>query len=301
MSKSPPIESLYQDIRQSIQNIDDILEVIQIVENNLDNADRDKVIQNLDPQLLEARLGEYSKDPDVQRAFILNIEKMRSVKRKDGHPYALHPIRVASIVAKVLEGDTDAKESIIYALLHDYIEEGDGKNREAIDVLNRDFPHIENMGEKSLLLSEPEFPFKEISQDYDWNMIELVAFVQQLKMIDNKAMMNAAFADKIDNMHDNAYIFEKYKTSEKIEWKLSKKEGFYRYYLENMGGKADERLWKILELSIDAVSKDLKIPQKRSQKKLETYRHIQKHFADPIQEQIKAYHRKLDINVQTIE
>lgn len=295
MTTLPDISRLYQTIRPGLESVGDILEIVKNIESDLERLDRESVITNFNYVQLENRFGLFAADPNIIRAFVLNIEKMRGVQRKDGNPYAVHPICVAGIIAQVLEDNDETRKAIVYALLHDYIEEGDGKNRAAMDELNRDFPQIPQIGEISLLLSEPEFSFKEVSKDYDWNMIEGVALVEQFKMKCNAPMYNSAWADKIDNMHSNTYIFTQYNTSEKITWKLSKKEAFYRFFLENMKGNGDERLWQILEHSINTVSAELQIPKNQTQTKLETYFYIQKTLGDVIREKIKLYHQKLGI------
>lgn len=292
---SSNISQHYTTIRPQLTVVADLLEIVKNIESDLERFDREAVITHFDCKPLESRFGLFITDPNIIRAFVLNIEKMRGVKRKDGNPYAVHPICVAGIIAQVLEDTTETRQAIVYALLHDYIEEGEGKNRPAMDELNQDFPQIPQIGEISLLLSEPDFPFKAVSQDHDWNMIEGVALVEQFKMKCDTAMYNSALADKIDNMHGNAYIFSRYKTPEKIAWKLSKKEAFYRFFLENMKGNGDPRLWQILEHSINTVSAELQIPQDQTKKKLETYFYIQKTFGDVIRENIKLYHQRLGV------
>ncbi len=59
--------------------------------------------------------------PQIEQAIAYAREKHRDQKRKDGSPYIIHPLAVATIVAE-LGLDTDA---VLAALLHDCIEDTD--------------------------------------------------------------------------------------------------------------------------------------------------------------------------------
>jgi GTP diphosphokinase / guanosine-3',5'-bis(diphosphate) 3'-diphosphatase len=87
------------------------------------NEEADKrLIINDYRSLLRAIGNNVSKNDKkrIRRAFEISAEAHKSMRRKSGEPYILHPIAVAKIVAKEMSLGTT---SIICALLHDTVED----------------------------------------------------------------------------------------------------------------------------------------------------------------------------------
>ena len=135
-------------------------------------------------QSLSAVYGEnlpnfLASDGDFQRAFILNIQKMVEFARvrKDGSPYFLHPITASQELLRYAPQDLNTlKAGAIGAILHDFLEEGDGVSRESVSEFQSMFSDLSADDVEGLvMLTEPNYkengkvenPNLAVAVDYD--------------------------------------------------------------------------------------------------------------------------------------
>ena len=166
-------------------------------------------------------------DPDIQLAFLLNIQKMveHEKVRKDGSPYYTHPQSVSQRLAAFAPADREAlRDGMIGSLLHDYLEEGDGVSVESIRGLEAAFPENKNLAQELVLLTEPNFIEKGAKErpdlpqavDYDAlkaetgygrKTLEIIAFA--LMMRESRVMQLVVPVDKLDNVGDCDVVVKK--------------------------------------------------------------------------------------------
>src|SRR3989338_4077245 len=91
----------------------------------------------------------------------MNIQKMVQFgrKRKNGNAaYYTHPQSVSMEFAAHAPADKEAlKTGVIGALLHDYLEEGNGVSRESVAELKGIFSGLGERSEELALLTEPNY------------------------------------------------------------------------------------------------------------------------------------------------
>lgn len=176
----------------------------------------------------------------VFRALQLNVNKMREKRkfRRDGAtPYATHPVRLAQLTHQiyknkkysVLAEEEEYQLTLIFNLLHDYFEEGDGVNLAAISDLTRilsvsavdkfDFQHLYEIAFAPMILTEPVFDLSGVTAKHpqlDPKRIELVsfviiaeAFIEQYRVTRSvmvRALANSILEDKIVNAFDSDHL-----------------------------------------------------------------------------------------------
>lgn len=204
------------------------------------------------------------------QAYALNTAKLVGVKRLRGGPYASHPTRMAYFMAELLpETDADRSDSIIYCLFHDYLEEGDGRNRPALMAFGKAFGSRIDAVRAAVLLSEPQIDYEEIIAPSTTTIkpkhLEIVAYVLQIEnaLSDGRgrALVNTSIMDKIDNLHDLAYILKDPKLSpERITARLCEKMAIVRFIEQRLGPYCDPKLLDILVSSIAHKKQELALP-----------------------------------------
>jgi len=110
-------------------------------------------------------------DPDVQLAYAMNIQKMTQKERvrKNGLPYYTHPQSVSQrFVSLKPESASTRKMGVMGALLHDYLEEGDGVSRKSLKDLREAFGSMgTEFVEQLVLLTEPNYIEKGVKSNPD--------------------------------------------------------------------------------------------------------------------------------------
>lgn len=142
-------------------------------------------------------------DELVERALLLGVDAVRGVRRKSGAPYAVHPIRAAWTLVDVLGAPGLSPKALAYTLIHDALEEGEGKRPETLARLDRAVPGAQ-LGRASAVLTEPV-----IAVDVPGiaaPVVTTAAFVLQIQRERDPALATAVLADKIDNTLDLEYL-----------------------------------------------------------------------------------------------
>ncbi len=233
------------------------------------------------------------------RAYCQNTAKLIGVKRITGAPYATHPTRMACAMWMLLSDVQEREHSAIFTLFHDYLEEGDGRTREAVEAFFREFPAAPQAVLSSVILSEPEidydaFPVKR-------KMMEHVAYVRQIKRamdhLKGSEFFNAALADKLDNIHDLDYILCNPRYSpEKKRSRLLEKFGYFQFVNVQVGPRANPALHKLLASAIDAISAQHEFTKEEVRRDREVLERLLAEHGPRLDGMIDAYHRDLRLS-----
>lgn len=233
------------------------------------------------------------------RAYCQNTAKLIGVKRITGAPYATHPTRMAWAVLMLLADDEEREHSAIFTLFHDYLEEGDGRNREAVERFIQEFPAAPDAVLSSIILSEPEI-------DYDAfpvrrKMMEHVAYVRQIQRamvhLADASFYNAALADKLDNIHDLDYILCNPRYSpEKVRSRLLEKFGYFQFVNVQVGHRANPALQKLLASAIDTISAQHEFTREEVRHNREHLEELLREHGPRLDPMIDDYHRDLRIS-----
>ena len=206
---------------------------------------------------------ELAEDFDVQMAFLMNIQKMieKNKIRKDGSRYYLHPQMAAfQLLKHPPENPQDRKMGLIGALLHDYIEEGEGISGHAITAFKQFLPNLASSDiEELIMLTEPNYQedgkienpdfdsyvdYDRLSEQTGYSRKDLETLCFGIMMRSSKLMQIVVPIDKLDNVGDcdqvqRKKILKKHKDPESEEFKkalekaLVKKIGTYLFYAHN--------------------------------------------------------------------
>lgn len=251
------------------------------------------VEQGLSPREAAANLA-LPFQGQLAEAFVQNAYKLMGVKRIMGSPYATHPTRMAMIANLLLGGSVHAERSALFAMFHDYLEEGDGRHAEAVSLFRTEWSGDQTVVEAAIFLSEPVIDFTPYPHKKDW--VEDVAYVLQITdrmaLRPDEALVNASLIDKLDNAHDLVYITEnrRYSPEKKMD-RLVEKLGYFRFVLEHLGPWAHPRLFAALEESLHRQGIIHQVDQKAvaaMQHKLEGIRQA---HGDELRRQIQQYHQ----------
>jgi (p)ppGpp synthase/HD superfamily hydrolase len=188
-----------------------------------------------------------SEQPEVQLAFLMNIQKMVEYDRvrKNGDPYYVHPQSVSQKLVDYPPMDEKSlQEGVIGSLLHDYLEEGEGVSVETIAKLKRLFSGFSpEMAEDLALLTEPNFiengkmerpelrfaiNYDELKNKFGKSRKTLETVIFSLMLRSSKLLQMVVPVDKLDNISD-CEIVQKNKTSG-----AKTPEDASREYLDNM-------------------------------------------------------------------
>lgn len=117
----------YKPRRQAVKRLNKLQSALPIFEpmpitESLDLAQDRKLILAAYRRLLKALRPDTSKGDKrlIRRSFEIALEAHKDMRRKSGEPYIMHPLAVASIVAKDMGLGTTA---VVCALLHDTVED----------------------------------------------------------------------------------------------------------------------------------------------------------------------------------
>jgi hypothetical protein len=161
----------------------------------------------------------------VTAAHRNNVEGVKGKFRKDGSPYADHPVRLAMFLRRAL-GDkwskADVEMAMSEALLHDYLEEGVGVSVESFRDLRtkllaetRDADFSERVARSAVVLTEAELDLKTLTglENKDTlKEMEKIVLVKQIALWAKanspqaRTTLAAAFSDKLTNLFDLGYI-----------------------------------------------------------------------------------------------
>lgn len=194
--------------------------------------------------------------------WLLNTRKLRGVKRRDHLPYATHPTRMAAICCwQSDEMATSVEDAAVLAILHDYLEEGDGLTPQGLEQLKADIPSEPDGHRAAVLLSEPMIDYHQFGSELEKPFWQRVAYVIQvldtISQAGHVAFANASVADKIDNLHDLNYIQNDSRlTSEKRIRKLSERLGYFRFIEQMLGLHASPSLLLWLTAGIEERRKE---------------------------------------------
>lgn len=234
----------------------------------------------------------------IWRAYCQNTAKLMGVKRITGAPYATHPTRMAWAVLLLLSHVEEGEPSALFTLFHDYLEEGDGRNREAVETFRKEFPESPEAVLCAIILSEPEidydaFPVKR-------KMMEHVAYVRQIQRamphLSHPGFFNAALADKLDNIHDLDYILCNPRYSpEKVRSRLLEKFGYFQFVNAQVGPRANPVLQNVLTAAVDTISAQHSFSREEVRQNREHLEELLREYGPRLDPMIDAYHRDLRI------
>ena len=122
----------------------------------------DQIVQHIedcgDPTSKPKGLS-LSMPDDLYEIIGKNIVKLKGVERKLGGAYSVHPTRMALSLIDIIGKNEEGIQSAKYAAVHDYLEEGDGRNLKAYRDAQENYgPHKAHC-KAMVLLSEPELDY----------------------------------------------------------------------------------------------------------------------------------------------
>ncbi len=185
------------------------------------HTDAERFVLDMFAEVHLALAESLAGDAHIQLASLMNAQKMieKDRRRKDGSPYYIHPESVSQqLLIHAPENWEALKQGIIGALLHDYLEEGDGAGIESLEELRAAFGEMGlEFVEDLVLLTEPNFiekgkkerPELDAAVNYDAleeatgyrrKQLETVAF--GLLMGVSRLMQLVVPVDKLDNVGD---------------------------------------------------------------------------------------------------
>lgn len=261
-----------------------------------DRITDDALVFDAAQQLIEEALDGGSLSPRVWRAFIANVRKLRGVKRIDGQPYATHPTRMALTIAAALpERDAMRESSIVYALLHDYLEEGEGVAPQGIELMQQEVEGEWGGVLAAVVLSEPIIPFDSMMPRFGRE----VAYVAQLqsvlpRMVYAAPFANASLVDKLDNLHDLGYITQRKNMSlERKRERLAIKLAYFQFVLDTAGLYASPVLQALLGEALEARATAFELSEGDIAAPLGEMRRLLDQHRAELGTRIRAFHRAL--------
>lgn len=195
--------------------------------------------------------------PLLWRAYCQNAYKLLGVKRITGTPYATHPTRMALMTMAVLAETAHWEKSALFTIFHDYLEEGDGRTAEGVHNFQREYPGRPDAVFCAVVLSEPQIDYEVFAERRKTmqNVAYVAQLVEWLPRLKDPSYANASLADKLDNIHDLAYITANARyTPEKMAQRLLEKFGYFLFVLTAIGPMADSQLQQLLEEAIWRIS-----------------------------------------------
>lgn len=198
----------------------------------------------------------------VWDVFHGNVLKLRGVQRIDKHPYATHPTRMALLCLWGLAGEAGAEDAAVLALLHDYLEEGDGMTPDAVAAMRRRFPAEPDAAIAAVVLSEPFIDYLSLgpeSETAQWRRVAYVAqAVDALETGLPASFADAALADKLDNLHDLGYL-EQRPAGAKRAVSLAQRVAFFTLVEQELGPRATPAMRRLLADGLAARIEELQI------------------------------------------
>lgn len=278
----------------------------------------------------DARVQRLAADEDVQLAYVQNIQKMAEKERvrKDGSPYYLHAQQASRRFLEFAPEDpVVVKEGVIGALLHDYLEEGDGASPASIAELRASFgSQGEEFPEELALLTEPYYIEDGEAQNPDYGIDydalkektgkgrkELETVIFGLMMENSRVMQLVVPVDKLDNVGD-CDIVQRKKTAKKIpdaaspEYRaalignLAKTIGTYLYYANRVNRPETQQSRVALEKAVAEKVASLRAEfpelEQEVQKVVQKFEKVQNNpeTRQLLLSELASYYKKLDLN-----
>lgn len=240
------------------------------------------------------------------QAFALNTAKLVGVKRLRGGPYASHPTRMAYFMAELLgPDDPNRTDSVIYCLFHDYLEEGDGRNRPALMAFGEAFGSRIDAVQAAVWLSEPQIDLEGIMAashaPIKHKHLEVVSYIVQIKKAlahnNARALVNTSIMDKIDNLHDLAYITKDPKLSaERKTARLSEKMAIVEFIDQHLAPSCDPQLLDLLRHSVAHKKQELSLPDAQVAAVAAKLSDLHGRYEEELWQNIRAYHQKIGLH-----
>lgn len=233
-----------------------VLDLVRRIEDRLTDG------EVLDALALATEFPHFPFSPRLWRVWLGNTAKLQGVKRIDHFPYATHPTRMALICCWLIAEGSIQEDSAVLAIVHDYLEEGDGMTRDGLDAMRRQFPEEAAAAIAGVVLSEPIVDYVSLGRSTELSFWRRVAYVLQAKdaieTLGDQAFANAALADKLDNLHDLDYVARDARlTPEKRAMKLAHRLGYFRFVARELGAFAAPALRSMLESGISSRISEL--------------------------------------------
>lgn len=232
------------------------------------------------------------------RGFCLNTHKLMGVQRMRGGPYSSHPTRMAFFLSEALVNSPSRSTSVLYALFHDYLEEGDGRNKVGLKNFTKLFGQYPDVVKAAIYLSEPQLP-KDLL-DCKFKHLEVISYIIQIEMChtrsDYEPLINTSIMDKIDNLHDLSYIIKhKNLSSQRISERLCEKFAIFQLIVEKIGDNCDKILSNLFNEAIEKRKTELNLDKNLIQTYYKTLSKLYNLHHDKIHEQILLYHTKIEL------
>ncbi len=222
------------------------------------------------------------------RVLKLNLEEMDGVKRGEGVPYSSHPIKLSNLVREILGSDSEeAKQTFLYTMIHDVLEEGKGTSIDSFKRLKDQFPNHPLVADASFILVEPDIRSISIPEDMRYSMIEVVGYSRQIEFYANdrndRAIYNSSLVDKLFNLFDRYAavsngVVEEEDFMTRMQWRLAKQ----GYLLEKMENKGHPDLVRYAKALHNNLRAKLKIKKSEVASKIMAYKEIESRYADEI-------------------
>jgi hypothetical protein len=271
-----------------------------------------KIVEQGELEHLEALEDElcskYSWTPLVWQAFLQNTRKLRHVKRISGGPYSVHPTRMALTASEILtmqspQGNVSPsfEKTLILALTHDYLEEGDGISPLSVQRIRDELPGQPWAWYGAVVLTEPQLNYNSMDRRNEFRIKDAAYITQMDFVLKNEpnstlaqALANASLLDKLDNLHDLSYITSKH-VGEKRDLKLARKFAFFSRVLEAMESYADSALVELLRSALLVRLEDLGVDAVHLDEALAQIDHCKSEYSQIIINGIRETHKELSL------
>lgn len=184
-----------------------------------------------------------TEDALTEQALLLGIRAVRGVTRFSGQPYAVHPIRAAYTLLDQVPREALPERAVPYTLIHDALEEGEGKRPEPLARLD-EAAQGAGLGRVAALLTEPEIRVS--VPGIAPPVVTTAAFALQVLRASDEALATAVLADKIDNTLDLEYLRSAYE-GDGLSYAAAKRLGYAHFLGAALHGHAPESLVDLLD------------------------------------------------------
>jgi (p)ppGpp synthase/HD superfamily hydrolase len=239
----------------------------------------------------------------VWDAWLGNTAKLRGVKRIDAAPYATHPTRMALLCHWLLpEEGGERDDSEVIAILHDYLEEGDGFTPEAIAAMRRRFPREPAAAVAAVVLSEPQIDYDTLGPARELSSWRRVAYVVQaedaVQRFGGRAFANAALVDKLDNLHDLGYIVGNRSLAPAVKAaKLAARLGYVHFVGEALADEAHPELLAAVREATAALLQEYGVTVAEVVAERDDLERRRQERQTQIQGMVREYHRSLGLTL----
>ncbi len=218
----------------------------------------------------------------------LNLKEMTGVKRGEGVPYSSHPIKLSNLSRQLLTQESDeAKQTYLYTMIHDVLEEGQGTSPDSFFRLKEKFPNSPLVADASYILVEPDIKEIPLPDNINYSMIEVVGYARQIEYFasrrKDRSLYNSSIIDKLFNLFDrykavNDGIVKEEGHIIRMQWRLAKQ----GYLLEKMQDKGHPQVVNYARALHYNLKRKLGIRDIDVTSKINEYKNLEKRFADEI-------------------